>query len=78
MPKLVTISAKKLLKLFLKNGYEILRIRGSHHFIFNKNLNKTTCIPIHGNENVGVGLLRTILRDIEMAVEDFDKLRLGK
>ena len=75
MPKLVPIPAKKLIKMLLKNDFVILRMVGSHNFLYNQNTGKTTTIPVHGNEELGQGLLRQILRDIDMKVEDFEVLR---
>jgi predicted RNA binding protein YcfA (HicA-like mRNA interferase family) len=75
MPRLVPVPAKKILKLLLAHGFVILRITGSHHFLLNKSTNKTTTIPVHSNEELGQGLLRKILRDIDMSVEVFETLR---
>lgn len=49
-----------------------MRTRGSHHYFLNKITKKTTIVPIHGNRDIGVGLLRTILRDIDMPIADFN------
>ncbi len=75
MPKLVLISGKKLIHVLTKNGFETLRTNGSHNFLINKATQKTTTIPVHGKEDLGPGLLRQILRDINMTVEEYDKLR---
>jgi predicted RNA binding protein YcfA (HicA-like mRNA interferase family) len=75
MPRLVPVPAKKILKLLVAHGFVVLRITGSHHFLINKVTNKTTTIPVHGNEELGQGLLRKILRDIDMSVEEFELQR---
>lgn len=51
---------KDLLKLLKKNGWEIVRIKGSHH-VLQKNGN-TTVVPIHGKD-VPTGLLNNILKE---------------
>ena len=51
---------KDLLKLLKKNGWEIVRIKGSHH-VLQKN-GKTTVVPIHGKD-VPIGLLNNILKE---------------
>ena len=78
MPKLTMISGKKLLKLLIDNGFQIVRVAGSHHFLKNEVTNKTTTVPIHSNEDLGRGLLKQILRDAAMSVEEFDNLRQGR
>lgn len=51
---------KDLLKLLKKDGWEVVRINGSHH-ILQKN-RKTTVVPIHGKD-VPAGLLNQILKE---------------
>jgi len=36
---------------------------------------KTTVVPIHNNETIGVGLIKEILRDIELSAEEYERLR---
>lgn len=75
MPKLVPISAKKMIKILVALGFIEIRSRGSHHFFLNSKTKNTTVIPIHGNENLGIGLLKEILKDIDLSVTEFDQLR---
>ena len=50
---------KDLLKLLQQNGWEVKRIKGSHHIM--QKGNKTEVIPIHGGD-VPSGLLNAILK----------------
>ena len=50
---------KDLLKLLLRNGWQIVRIKGSHHSL--RKGNQTITIPIHGKD-VKTGLLNAILK----------------
>lgn len=50
---------KDLLKLLLKDGWELKRIKGSHHILEKDGQIET--IPIHGKD-VPNGLLRKILK----------------
>ncbi len=70
MPRLLPISPKKLFKFLEKEGFECVRIKGSHHFFLHVLDRCTTCVPLHSNQDIGVGLLHKILRDIEMSVTD--------
>lgn len=36
---------------------------------------RITVVPVHNNEDLGKGLLREILRQINLSKEDFEKLR---
>ena len=51
---------KDLLKLLKKNGWNVVRINGSHHVL--QKDGKTTVIPLHGKD-VPIGLLNSILRE---------------
>ena len=74
MSKLPSIPALKAIKCFEKIGYEVIRQRGSHvrlHHKIDKN-KKPLTIPRH--KTLGRGLLRKLLRDAEISVEDFVSL----
>ena len=51
---------KELLKLLKKNGWEVARIKGSHHVL--QKAGKTTVLPIHGRD-IPAGLLNHILKE---------------
>jgi predicted RNA binding protein YcfA (HicA-like mRNA interferase family) len=54
------MKGKDLLKLLQKNGWEVVRINGSHHIL--KKNGQTIVVPIH-NKDVPTGLLKQILKD---------------
>ena len=74
MPKLSPIRGKDLIKILEKQGFEIIRQKGSHARLEHKNGRKTS-VPVHSGESVGVGLLRKILRDTDISPEIFHTLR---
>lgn len=78
MPRLVPVKAKDLIKILERLGFIELRVKGSHHLFMEPGTKKTTTVPVHGGEDVSVGLLRQILRDIELSVQDYEKLRKKK
>ncbi len=74
MPKLPSISALKAIKCFERIGYEVVRQRGSHirlHHKIDRN-KKPLTIPHH--KTLGRGLLRKLLRDAEINIEEFIEL----
>lgn len=73
MPKLSPINASKLIRILKKLGFEQTRQKGSHVRMENIDGRKTT-IPVHAGENIGVGLLRKILRDTNISRSEFEKL----
>lgn len=74
MTKLVTISGKEMCKLLEKLGFQKIYGKGSH-VRFKHSDGKRTVVPVHGNEDLGKGLLRAILRQIDLSKEEYEKLR---
>ena len=74
MTKLVPISGRKFCKILEKLGFEKIYGKGSH--VRFKHLDgRRTVVPVHGNEDLGKGLLMEILRQIKISKEEYDKLR---
>ena len=73
MPKLVPIKPQKLVKILKELGLSKRDAEGSHVF-FKHEDGRTTVIPIH-NRELSKGLLRKILNDIQLSVEEYDKSR---
>ena len=74
MNRLSPIKAKNLIKILKKLGFAEKRQKGSHLFLSHTD-GKTTVVPVHPSKSIGVGLLRSILHDVELSPEDFEKLR---
>ena len=74
MPKLNPISGKKLAKILKSLGFEVIRVKGSHHY-FHHDDGRSTTVPIHSNEDVATGTMRAILADVKLSVEEYNKLR---
>ena len=74
MTKLITISGKNFCKILEKLGFEKIYGKGSH-IRFKHSDGRRTVVPVHGNEDLGKGLLRTILNQIDLSKEDYEKLR---
>lgn len=55
------MSGKDLIKLLKSNGWELDRVSGSHHIL--KKDSKTIVVPIHGNKDIKIGTLNTILKE---------------
>ena len=64
-----SLSGKKLIKILAGFGFEVVRIKGSHHFLRHAD-GRTTIIPVHSNEDIGKGLLRKILVDCDLTADD--------
>ncbi len=78
MPKLIPIDFTMLLKLLSRAGFAVIRIKGSHHFLKNSTTGMMTTLAVHPGMLVKKGTLKGILRDINMSVEEYERLRLEK
>lgn len=74
MSKLPVFDGKKLIKVLGGLGFEVIRIKGSHHFLRHDD-GRSTVVPVHGKESIGIGLLHKILRDCELTVGDISESR---
>ncbi len=56
------ISGKKLCKILEENGWVLNRISGSHHVYTKQNEEARIVVPVHGNKEIKIGLLKAILK----------------
>ena len=73
MPKLPVVTASEVIKALEKIGFQAVRQKGSHVRMKHKD-NRVVTVPIHKGKTIGKGLLRKILRDSELTVEEFIEL----
>ncbi len=73
MSRLPIISDKQMIKLLIMLGFEEVRQRGNHIFFAHSD-GRTTVVHFH-NEDLGRGLLRKILKDIEVTVSEYEVLK---
>ena len=64
---------RKVIRVLKTLGFEHTRTRGSHYrFVYPDG--RKVSVPVHGNKEIGRGLLRKILRDIVMTPEEVEEL----
>ena len=73
MARLPLFSGRDLVKILNKVGYRQVRQRGSHMRLFCSS-KKSVTVPDH--KIIGPGLLRKILRDVELSPKEFENLVL--
>lgn len=70
MSSLPSIDGRKFIRTLRKAGFETIRTKGSHHFLRHSD-GRTTVVPAHGKETIGIGLFHKILSDCELTVKEF-------
>ncbi|MGA2296941.1 MAG: type II toxin-antitoxin system HicA family toxin [FCB group bacterium] len=73
MSNIKTYKGKELISILKKIGFDVIRIKGSHHYLKHED-GRGTVIPVHSNEDIGIGLFMKILKDIDISKDDFEKL----
>ena len=71
MSRLKLIDAKRMEKLLLRLGFEKVRQKGSHAFYRHPD-GRTTTLPHHKAKVLARPLIREVLREIEITVEDYN------
>lgn len=73
MARLPRISGKELCKVLEKIGFVKTFGKGSH-VKFKHQDGRKTVVPVHSNEDLGIGLLTAILKQIRISREEFERL----
>jgi predicted RNA binding protein YcfA (HicA-like mRNA interferase family) len=73
MTKAPRLTGHKLLVALQKAGFEVIRIKGSHHFLRHPD-GRSTVIPIHRGETLGPGITSQILKDCEISYSELKNL----
>ena len=65
-----SISGKKLCKIIEKKGWILKKITGSHHIYEKTNQNKIISIPVHRNQDLKLGTLKSIMKIAQLSEDD--------
>ncbi|MBU1405986.1 MAG: type II toxin-antitoxin system HicA family toxin [Proteobacteria bacterium] len=68
-----SITGSRLIRALRMTGFEVVRVKGSHHFLQHSD-GRCTVVPVHRGENIGRGLLAQILRDCEMTAKELQEI----
>ncbi len=74
MPKLPRLTAREIIAFLEKAGFSLVRQSGSH-MIYRNPAGKRATVPFHGSKILHPKVLKSILRDAELTVEDLERLR---
>jgi predicted RNA binding protein YcfA (HicA-like mRNA interferase family) len=72
MPRLPRLRGRGIFLALRRGGFEILRIKGSHHFLQHPD-GRRTVVPVHAGEIIGPGLFNKILKDAEIELQEFEE-----
>ena len=68
MPPLPSVSGIRVVRALERHGFNVARVRGSHHILRHPDGRGTT-VPVHGNRDGSEGHTSGILNDVGMTIE---------
>ncbi len=71
MPRLPSLTARKVVRALKRAGFVEDRQRGSHLVLWQPQTNARTVVPMHAGRALKEPLLRAILRDADLSIEEF-------
>ena len=74
MSRFPIITAKQLVKVLKKKGFQEDRWKGSHLILIHSGKDITVSVPMHSNRTLGKGITLAILKDTDISREEFLKL----
>ena len=73
MTRLPRMTGADVVRALEKEGFALLRQRGSHAYLRHLD-GRSTVVPLHAGETLGPGLVSKILRDVKLDRHRFETL----
>lgn len=64
------VSGKEFARVIQRKGWSLSRINGSHHIFVLQGRRERIVIPIHGNQPLKIGLLKSLMKIAELTQAD--------
>ncbi|MBI4746261.1 MAG: type II toxin-antitoxin system HicA family toxin [Deltaproteobacteria bacterium] len=61
-----SISGKQLCRILERKGWELKTIKGSHHVYMMDGRTERISVPVHGNKDLKIGMLKAIMKLAEI------------
>jgi predicted RNA binding protein YcfA (HicA-like mRNA interferase family) len=74
MNRLLPVTGRKMCRILEKLGFEKVHQVGSHARYIHTDGRKTV-VPFHGNEELSIGLIKEILKQVKITREIYEKMR---
>lgn len=71
-PRLPTFTGHEVIAVLERHGFATVRQSGSHIILRHADGRRTT-VPVHAGRDLGRGLLRQIMRDAKLTVDDLSR-----
>ena len=74
MPKLPSVTGQEAIAAFGRVGFKLDRVTGSHHILIKDGHRFHLSVPVHGQKPLRPGLLRKLIHNADLTVEQFISL----
>ncbi len=74
MAKLPRVTGKQVISALKKAEFEVIHIRGSHHYLRKPEGSKLVTVPVHSGEILAPKTLQSILEQAELTTEQLIEL----
>lgn len=65
-----SISGQALCKIIERYGWQLKPISSSHHTYTKQGMKVILSVPVHGNKDLPIGTLKSILKDADLTEDD--------
>ncbi|WP_339396851.1 type II toxin-antitoxin system HicA family toxin [Synechococcus sp. C9] len=67
-----SILGKQFAKILERKGWQLVRVQGSHHIYTKPGESIRISVPIHGNKDLKIGLLRHFMKQAKLSESDLE------
>ena len=72
--KLPRVGGERVVKALKKAGFEEVRMRGSHSYLYHAEKDRLVTVPVHAVKIIAPKTLKSILKQAEITIDEFRKL----
>lgn len=72
MTRMPRVTGKRLVSALKRTGFKQVRQKSSHVYLQHPD-GRTTVVPVHSGETIGIGLMSSILKDVKMTKEELQQ-----
>jgi predicted RNA binding protein YcfA (HicA-like mRNA interferase family) len=65
-----SVSGKTLCKIIERKGWALKRVTDIHHIYIKQGIDAILSIPVHGNRDLPIGILKCIMKDAGLIETD--------
>jgi len=73
--RLPSLTAQQVIRALERGGFLVVRVKGSHHIMEHaQDPSRRTTVPLHKGKDLPRGLVRKIINDVGLTVDEFQAL----